>query len=97
MTLFLFTDHGSQAVQQNVNGLVHAGDMGSLQRADTEFNAVYEHLIREALDASLCVEASAATDKESKEMVVHVKSGSEDAWPLALTNEVDLASLLATP
>ena len=76
---------------------VHAGDLGLLQRADREFNAVYEHLIREALDASLCVEASAATDKESKEMVVHVKSGSEDAWPLALTNEIDLASLLTSP
>ena len=60
---------------------------------DKYFNAVYEHLVREALDVSLCLDASAGTDKESKEMVVHVRSMSEDTWPLALTNDVDLASL----
>lgn len=71
--------------------------MRFLQQADTQFNAVYEHLVREALDASLCLEASAAVDRESKEMVVHVRGGSKDAWPLALTNDVDLASLLTSP
>ncbi len=47
------------------------------------------------MDVSLCLDASAATDKDSKEMVFHVRSMSEDAWPLALTNDVDLASLAA--
>ena len=74
-----------------------AGDIGLLQEADRGFNAVYEHLIREALDASLCLGASAAVDKNSKEMVVLVRGVSEDTWPLALTNDVDLASLLTSP
>ena len=74
-----------------------AGDIRLLQEADRGFNAVYEHVIREALDASLCLEASAAVDKDSKEMVVHVRGVSEDTWPLALTNDVDLAFLLTSP
>ena len=72
-----------------------AGDAELLQQADTAFNAVYSHLVREALDASLCMEASAAVETESKEMVVHVRGGGEDTWPLALTNDVDLGSLLS--
>lgn len=74
-----------------------AGDVGLLQDVDRHFNKVYEHLVREALDASLCLEASAAVDKTTKEMVVLVKGGSEEAWPLALTNDFDLACLLETP
>ncbi len=72
-----------------------AGDVELLQQADTMFNAVYSHLVREALDASLCIEASAAVETESKEMVVHVRGGGEDTWPMALTNDVDLGSLLS--
>ena len=72
-----------------------AGNVELLQQADTMFNAVYSHLVREALDASLCIEASAAVETESKEMVVHVRGGGEDTWPMALTNDVDLGSLLS--
>ena len=75
--------------------VVPAGNLELLQQADAMFDAVYSHLVREALDALLCIEASAAVEKESKEMVVHMRGGGKDTWPMALTNDVDLGSLLS--
>ncbi len=62
---------------------------------DAQFEAVYEHVVREALDVSVCLEGSASLEGASKDMVVRLMGGSEDTWPLSLTNDFDFATLFA--
>ncbi len=65
--------------------------------ADAQFDGVYRHLIRQALDASVCLEGGAAVEGPKQDMVVRLLGGSDESWPLSLTNDFDLASLFAAP
>ena len=82
-----------------LNGVevVRAGTEEEVAQMDGRFEAVYEHLVREALDVSVCLEGSAALEGPSKDMVVRLRGGSEDTWPISLTNDLDLATLFAEP
>ena len=62
---------------------------------DAQFEGVYAHLVRQALDVSLCLEGGARVEGPKQDMVVRLAGGSEESWPLSLTNDFDLASLFA--
>lgn len=68
-----------------------------MSAADAGFDALYQHLIRQALDVSMCLEGGAAVEGPKQEMVVRLMGGSDESWPLSLTNDFDLLSLFAQP
>lgn len=72
-----------------------AGKESQVVDIDKQFDSVYEHLIRQALDVLLHVEGSATKEGPKQEMVVRLMGGGEDAWPLSVTNDLDLATLFA--
>jgi hypothetical protein len=74
---------------------VPAGQESQVADVDKYFDAVYEHLIRQALDVLLHLEGSARVEGPKQEMVVRLCGGSDDAWPLSVTNDLDLATLFA--
>ncbi|CAL8467730.1 g7268 [Coccomyxa elongata] len=77
--------------------MTFSGTEEEVAQMDGQYEAVYEHLVREALDVSVCLEGSATLEGPSKDMVVRLQGGSEDTWPLSLTNDLDLATLFAEP
>lgn len=77
--------------------ILRAGTEAEVAAADATFEGVYAHLVRQALDVSLCLEGSARVEGPAQDMIVSLAGGGEDAWPLSLTNDVDLASLFADP
>lgn len=65
---------------------------------DAQFEAVYEQLVREALDIWVSLEGSASLEGPSKDMVVRLVGGGggeDGGWPLSITNDLDLAALFA--
>ena len=66
-----------------------------MAQMDGHFEALYEHVVRETLDVSVCLEGSASLEGPSKDMVVRLMGGSDDTWPLSLTNDFDFATLFA--
>ena len=77
--------------------LLYVGTEADVAAADAQFNGLYQHLIRQALDISICLEGSAAVEGPKQDMVVRLMGGSDESWPLSLTNDFDLLSLFAEP
>ena len=74
-----------------------AGTEAEVAAADGVFDGVYQHLIRQALDVSVCLEGGAAVEGPKQDMVVRLMGASDESWPLSLTNDFDLVSLFAEP
>ena len=72
-----------------------AGGEPEVAAVDAQFEGAYAHLVRRALDVSLCLEGGARVEGPKQDMVVRLAGASEDAWPLSLTNDFDLAALFA--
>lgn len=74
-----------------------AGGEAEVAAADAQFEGAYAHVVRQALDVSLCLEGGARVEGPKQDMVVRLAGGGGDSWPLSLTNDFDLAGLFVDP
>ncbi|KAK9816598.1 hypothetical protein WJX72_002556 [[Myrmecia] bisecta] len=83
-----------------LHGLIRAGMLtfsspkAQIEAVDSKFDALYQHIVRDALDVAMCMEArSGVVDNELFVYVGGIGVDGPELCPLSLTNDLDLVSV----